>query len=117
MDIIKFEKQQKLAEFFKFVLSRRNLIPIIGSGFTKGEQSRTGKVPGGKEFKDIMIENICEYYSEISKEDFERDGYKFSEVADEFFKRVPKEAYKRILGNLFTDVKLSYSKKKFLNIN
>ena len=117
MEIILFNKQAELAEFFKTAFSRRNLIPIIGSGFTRGEKSRVGQVPNGREFQDIMIEQICIYFSEISQGDFKKEGYKFSEVANEFFKRVPKEAYKTILRNNFTDVELEKIKKKFLKIN
>lgn len=117
MEIIQFNKQAELWEFFTTAFSRRNLIPIIGSGFTRGEKSRIGQVPNGREFQDIMIKQICKYFSEISEEDFKKEGYKFSEVANEFFKRVPKEAYKRLLRNHFTDVDLEKIKKKFLKIN
>jgi len=117
MEIIKFEKNQCLEDLFKPALEKRSLIPIIGSGFTKGEKSLNGVVPDGEDFKNIMIDKICMHSDEISKEDFIQDGYKFSEIADEFFKRVPKEEYKQLLRSAFTKVNIHSAKKRFLKIN
>jgi len=117
MEIIQFSRQAELRDFYSVAISRRNLIPIIGSGFTKGEKSRFRQVPSGNEFRDIMIEQICEKSSEISSEDFKNDAYKFSEVANEYFKRVPTIEYKKTLRNYFTEVSLSQIKKEFLKIN
>jgi SIR2-like domain len=116
MDIIQFKGQNDLKDFFKVALSRKNLIPIIGSGFTRGEKARLGNVPNGDDFKKVMIEKICVNYPEITENDFKEDGYKFSEIANEFFKRVPKDQYKRVLINLFTEVVLGEDKKIFLKI-
>ncbi|WP_321413245.1 SIR2 family protein [uncultured Desulfobacter sp.] len=117
MEIIKFEEQKDINEFFEVALSRRNLIPIIGSGFTKGEQSQYGKVPDGKLLQEIMIQKICEKSSDIKEQDFEEQGYKFSDVADEFFKKVSPKDYKAILRKLFLNVTLDSTKKQFLKIN
>ena len=107
MEIIRFNKQPELSQIFKSALSRKNLIPIIGAGFTNGEKAYGRRVPGGNEFKNIMINAVCDYSDELTKNDFEQAGYKFSETADEFFKRVPKDIYKKILLDCFTKVHLS----------
>ncbi|PHR30483.1 MAG: hypothetical protein COA36_00280 [Desulfotalea sp.] len=116
MEIIKFNKQPELEQIFKSALSRKTLIPILGAGFTNGEDAHGRKVPGGKEFKQIMIENICKHSDELTEDDFEQEGYKFSEIANEFFKRIPKDKYKKILQNCFTKVRLSQEKRNLLNI-
>ncbi|EKE05982.1 MAG: hypothetical protein ACD_19C00134G0003 [uncultured bacterium] len=116
MEIFRFEKQPELEQIFKSALARKTLIPIIGAGFTNGEQAHGRKVPGGSEFKNIMIRNICKHSDELTEDDFEQEGYKFSETANEFFKRVPKDDYKRILQDCFTKVRLSREKRNFLNI-
>lgn len=117
MKIIEFKKNADIEEIFQVALSRRNLVPIIGSGFTKGERARNKKVPDGKEFEIIMIEEICKNCSEFTEDDFKKENYKFSEVANEFFKRVPKDSYKKILRDNFTNVDLDKSKQQLLNIN
>jgi len=117
MEIIEFKNHSEIEELFKASLEKRTLIPIIGSGFTRGEKSRNGTVPSGDDFQNIMIEKICSHCHEITKDDFKQEGYKFSDIADEFFKRVPKEEYKRILQNLFTKVIIHSAKRRFLKIN
>ena len=39
-------------------LKRTALIPVLGSGFTKGCPAREGKVPSGEEYKEHMIDQI-----------------------------------------------------------
>lgn len=117
MKIIKFENNEIFAKTFRSSFIRRNIVPIIGAGFTNGENTVNSKVPDGKKFREIMKKEICKHYPDIKEEDFENEGYKFSEIANEFFKRVPSDIYKKILKERFTKVRLSASKKNFLKIN
>ena len=73
MEVISFG-DTTLNDFFTTALSRRNLIPIIGAGFTRGATARVGKVLDGKELQDIMIEKICKYCPDIVAGDFVEDG-------------------------------------------
>lgn len=49
---VKYEIQQHL--------KRGMLVPVLGSGFTRGCNSRSGKVPSGSDYKEYMIDEIYE---------------------------------------------------------
>lgn len=117
MEIKNFFEDDEVEKLIKVSIARKKLIPIIGAGFTRGEYARNGLILGGEELKELMISEICSYSQDITKSDFENEGYKFSEVADEYFKYVPKEHYKKLLRDKYTNVKLSQVKKNFLEVD
>jgi hypothetical protein len=117
MEIINFFENNEIEKLIKFSIERKKLIPIIGAGFTRGEYARNGTILGGDELKELMISEICLHSQDITKIDFVNEGYKFSEVADEYFKYVPKEDYKQLLRDKYTNVKLSTLKKNFLKVD
>ena len=98
-------------------IARSNVIPIIGSGFTKGCRTTTGTVPDGDEMKSIMIREICSFNNEITQKDFESRELRFSQIAEYFYKFVPKKRQHEIIQGLFIGVKLPQPQKKFLQIN
>lgn len=102
---------------FKFSLKNKKLIPIIGAGFTKGENARNGTVPCATELQDIMISEICSTNKDITRSDFEHAHLKFSEIATEYFKFVSKEKQKELLLKRFNQVNLNNEKKRFLEVN
>lgn len=88
-------------------LKRTALIPVLGSGFTKGCPAREGKVPSGEEYKEHMIDQI------MIKRGFEaskRAGYEkkqFSDISTIYHAIIPKEEQRTYLRNNFTKVELS----------
>lgn len=40
-------------------MRRKMLIPVIGSGFTRGCDAYKGKVPSGKDYSEYMISKIA----------------------------------------------------------
>ena len=113
MEIINF-KENDLKDFFKIALRRKNLIPIIGAGFTKGCKACNGEVPDDPSLREIMVSKICEYQKDIISTDFDENNYKFSDIAKEYFKRVPKDIYRKFLWDSFTKVELNRYKKDLL---
>lgn len=98
-------------------LKRAALIPILGSGFTRGCTSRNGTVPSGDDYKEYMIDQIMKIRG---YDDSKRLGYEkkqFSNISTIYHEIVPKEAQRDYLRNNFTKVELSLEKKNFLNIN
>ena len=98
-------------------LKRVSLIPILGSGFTRGCISRRGRVPSGDDYKEYMIDQIIKKRGlDVSKRlDYEKK--QFSEISTIYHVIVPKEEQRDYLRKNFTKVELSLEKKKFLNIN
>lgn len=98
-------------------LKRVVLIPILGSGFTRGCTSRNGKVPSGDDYKDYMIDQIMKTrgYDDSRRLDYEKKH--FSDISTIYHEIVPKEVQRNYLRNNFTEVELSSEKKEFLKIN
>ena len=98
-------------------LKRAALIPILGSGFTRGCTSRKGTVPSGDDYKEYMIDQIIKTrgYDDSKRLNYEKK--QFSDISTIYHEIVPKEDQRDYLRNNFTKVELSSEKKKFLNIN
>ena len=114
MNYLRFSEESTKEEIIRAIRSG-TLIPIIGSGFTKGEQAKKSKVPSGVEFKKIMMDEILSNEKELKEEDF--NDKSFSEVSEIFWEIVSEERRKDVLSDNFTNVKLSEIKKNFLNID
>ena len=98
-------------------LKRKALIPILGSGFTKGCASRNGTVPSGADYKEYMIDQIMKIrgYDDSKRLDYEKK--QFPDISTIYHEIVPKNNQRNYLRNNFTKVELPLEKKKFLNIN
>jgi hypothetical protein len=105
------EVKQELIEFIK----NKTLIPIIGAGFSKGCEARSGKVPDGNELKRLMIDKILKQDKNIKEEDLIKK--KFSDIAHYYKLIVNEETYRRMLKDRFLNVELSDEKKSFLKID
>ncbi|MFR8712511.1 MAG: hypothetical protein ACLVEN_09840 [Anaerotignum lactatifermentans] len=106
---VKFEIQQQL--------KRTALIPVLGSGFTRGCTSQGGKVPSGDDYKDYMIDQIIKKrgYDDSKKSNYENK--QFSEISTIYHAIIPKQQQRIYLRNNFTKVELSSDKKNFLDID
>ena len=85
-------------------LKKGMLIPVLGSGFTRGCTSRAGKVPSGEDYKQYMIDEIIKVRGyDVSK----RAKYtekQFSEISTIYHRAVPVKEQRAYLRNNFTNV-------------
>lgn len=58
-------------------LKRAALIPILGSGFTRGCTSRNGTVPSGDDYKEYMIGQIIKTrgYDDSKRLNYEKNNF------------------------------------------
>lgn len=111
MQIVQFSqiKDELISDMRRYML-----IPIIGSGFTRGCTAYHGTVPSGKDYKEYMIQQIA---SKINLSDDELNQLKndsFSDVSEVYHKIIPVQVQKEYLKANFTRVKLENCKIKFL---
>ena len=89
---------------------RKELFPIIGSGFTRGAQTSSGEtVPSGSDMTNYMEQYLKDNgYSNLPR-------HEFSHVARYFQRVASQEDFWRYFQNNFLGVKLPSIKKDFLN--
>lgn len=58
-------------------MRRKMLIPVIGSGFTRGCDAYKGKVPSGKDYSEYMISKIAAQLSLAQAEIDSLKGIRF----------------------------------------
>lgn len=113
------ESYQSLVTFMK----NKNLIPIIGAGFSCGSIAYNGRVPSGTEYKEHMIKELLKNseFSNEDKEELTKDKMKFSELCDcyEDDENVPKNCRLKYLKNNFYEVHMDKSdiRTHFFNID
>ena len=98
-------------------LRRNMVIPIIGSGFTRGCKSLKGSVPSGVDYKSYMTKKICETLSLSNDEIMELDKQSFSKISSYYNHAVPLSKRKEYLRDNFSNVVLEDFKQKFLQID
>ena len=103
------EVKEKFLNYFK----NRNIIPIIGAGFTQGSSSDRGIVPDAEGCKNHMLKLIRKSDADLADE-LRNDN--LSEVSS-YFKNLDITVRRKFFREYFTKVKLSQSKKKFLSID
>lgn len=104
-------------DFFVHVFREKNLIPILGSGFSRGFSTfKGGKVPSGTDLKEYMIDKICSV-KKYSLEELRKES--FSSVAQSFeryFSDPSSEGIKDYFINNYTRVKINKPQQiRFLN--
>jgi len=107
-------EQPETAEILRTMFEKRNLIPVIGAGFTKGQPTATGTVPDGGELKQLMLRAISDANPDL---DVDRiAGKDLPDVSQYFMDEtfVNAEARKALIRRCFTGVKLSRSRLDFL---
>lgn len=105
---------EETKDFFINAFSNKDLIPILGAGFSCGMQARgSNRVPSGSKLKKDMIELIIKERKEFTTEALLKKD--FSWVAERFFKcdeeKVIDYFYRHFTGIKFSGI----NKKKFLN--
>ncbi len=97
-------------------IRRKMLIPVIGSGFTKGCEAHRGTVPSGKDYSEYMIGKIAK---QLSLQQSEIDSLKsesFSSISEIYHQIIPIVEQKEYLRSNFKKVKLENGKKKILDL-
>lgn len=98
----------------------KSLLPIIGSGFSCGEEAKHGSVPSGKDLQNYMVERLSQSKDFSSDEALsELRNKSFSEISS-FFEDsdyVSINERRRYYEDRFTEVKLSEEKKQLLKID
>ena len=94
-------------------MRRKMIIPVIGSGFTRGCKSFKGIVPSGQDYKQYMIEEICSSLKNISPADLDEES--FSTVSSIYRRAVSENKQKIYLRNNFTKVQLDNERRRFLS--
>lgn len=95
-------------------IRRKMLIPVIGSGFTRGCDAYKGKVPSGNDYSEYMIKKIVKELSLTQDEIDSLQTESFSNISQTYHQVIPISVQKEYLKSNFTKVKLEESKKKFL---
>ncbi len=95
-------------------MRRKMLIPVIGSGFTRGCNAFRGNVPSGKDYKKYMVEKVTSCLSLQQADIDSLTSDSFSNVSDTYHQVVPISEQKEYLRLNFTKVKLEDNKKRLL---
>lgn len=111
MNIVSFDI---IRDTFIANMRRKMIIPVVGSGFTRGCTSFKGKVPSGGDYKQYMIEEICASLKNITSEDLEQES--FANVSSIYRRAVSENKQKTYLRNNFTNVRLDDERSRFLSI-
>ena len=98
-------------------MRRKMLIPVIGSGFTRGCDAYKGKVPSGKDYSEYMIKKIAAHLSLTQAELDSLKSESFSNISDTYHRAIPISLQKEYLKFNFTKVKLEDSKRKVLELS
>lgn len=114
MQIVDFSE---IYDTFTKNLKRKMIIPIIGSGFTLNCEAKNGKVPSGKDYKEHMIDSLCNKFEELkdSKEIMYNES--FSQIAELYIEQIDDIDKRNYFVSNFTNVKIREKNKiDFLKI-
>ena len=95
----------------KIMISKRNIVPILGAGFSMGSKARNGFVPSSNE----MAKHMCHEIQKYEQTD-EITNVSFSKLSTYYNSLVPSQTRKQYLIDNFLNVELSDYKQKFLSI-
>lgn len=96
----------------------RSIVPIIGSGFTRGCSAHSGKVPSGKDYSEYMLERI-KATNELSEYEYTKLTTKpFPDISEAYHELVSKSDQRTYLRDNFSRVSITEKEKlDFLEIN
>lgn len=110
-DLIYLDKPEDMEQLASYAVAR-NLIPFFGAGFSAGAEALNGSVPDCATAQEYMKRALTAEDPENEEELSELD---FTDLAGEFYDKVPESARMKYFEDNFTDVKLSDNLKAFLN--
>lgn len=97
-------------------LRKKMLIPIFGSGFTRGCTAFRGKVPSGEDYQHYMIETITSSGGFSSDEIKSLSSAPFSKISTIYHAVISEKKQREYLKANFTQVSLDSCRKKLLSI-
>jgi len=112
MEILELH-EERTELIIKTMFEKRNLVPVLGAGFSKGAPTLHASVPDAEQFRRTMLEVLKK---EVGKDaDYLKDG-KFAEVAEYFLNPqfVRTFTVKEVIQKYFTEVTLNGLRKAFL---
>jgi hypothetical protein len=107
-------RDEKTEAMIVTMLQKRNLVPVLGAGFSKGSTTQSACVPAADEFRTTMLAILSAHVG--SDADY-LNGKRFAEVAEYFLNPdfVPTTVVKDTIRKYFTGVTLSSDRKAFLS--
>lgn len=113
MQIVNFDDvRETIIELIK----KKMLIPILGSGFTKGCNAFDGNVPSGSDYQSYMLEAIQSNENLTPDEISSLRSTTFSKISNIYHKVVSAEEQRRYLKAKFTGVSLDSCRRNLLSI-
>jgi hypothetical protein len=105
--------EQRTESMIITMFQRRNLVPVLGAGFSKGAHTQDASVPAAEEFRATMLDVLNQHVGEEAASLKEK---KFAEVAEYFLNPqfVPTPVVKEVIRKYFTRVTLNGARKAFL---
>ena len=99
---------------FETMFRQRNLVPVLGAGFSKGSPTENGKVPDGSEFASSMLACLKDHAGPDAES---LSNKAFAEIAEYFLNPefVPTDKAKEIIKKNFIGVRLDPIRRAFLN--
>lgn len=99
---------------FETMFKNRNLVPVVGAGFTRGARTAEGAVPDRAGFCQVMLASLREHAGDDADVLSTRE---FTEIAEYFLnpRFVPAAVSKAILRKHFLGVRLDPRKRAFLD--
>ena len=108
-----FSKDATILPELVDLIKKDSLIPVFGSGYTRGCRAHDGKVPSGDDMKDHMKKSVSAVSGTC---DHAYDNYDFKKICRLYSKRVPGENQIKYFMDNFTEVQLPLSRRRFINI-
>jgi hypothetical protein len=98
---------------FETMFRQRNLVPVLGAGFSEGAPTENGRVPDGAQFTKIMLDCL---EASVGPDAASLSGKAFAEIAEYFLNPefVPTERAKEVIKRYFIGVKLDEKRRAFL---
>lgn len=96
----------------KTYINNSTLIPVIGAGFSAGNETSKGIVPNGKQMKQFMIEKLSQNGVNVNYEE-----KSFSQIAKYYNRVIDASIRKKYIVDNFIGAKLSQKSKNLLTIN
>ncbi|MEL5425456.1 AVAST type 5 anti-phage protein Avs5 [Serratia nevei] len=113
MDVIYFENENAESELISLFKSSQ-LIPFLGSGFTKDVRAKKGKIPDAKDLTNYIIKLASAKEGASENDIKEIEDIKDLKSAFGLFKMpdyIPEAKAKTLLGNIFSEAKITDKNK------
>ena len=109
-----FDDDENIANEIVSLIAEKKLIPVIGSGFSRGCQARSGSVPSGRD----LVEHMKSKIKDITDEpDAILSKYTFQQLCKIYAHKVDVSSQLQYLTSNFTNVSFPQTRRDFVNID